>query len=62
MHVQQKRGWYVAPCCNNIDPVYQQLIKVWFSVVKRLKTQDPVMDIEDLVMAGTRQRFVLRLF
>ena len=30
-------------------------------LVKRLKTQDPVMDIEDLVMAGTRQRFVLML-
>lgn len=45
-----------------MTPCILQLFNGRFGfLVKRLKTQDPVMDIEDLVMAGTRQRFVLRL-
>ena len=32
-----------------------------YPAVKRLRTEEPVMDIEDLVMAGTRQRLTITL-
>ena len=33
-----------------------------FVPVKKLKDRDPVMDIEDLVIAGTKQRLVHTLY